>query len=57
MKVKTKDGKIISLGSTMAVFSGYGRVRWWEIEEFIPESYEIAMGWKENLKVPRDEET
>lgn len=57
MKVKTKDGRIIPLGSTMAVLSGFGRVRWYEIEEFIPEATEIASGWKENLKVPRDEKT
>ena len=55
MKVKTKDGKIVPLGSTLTVLSGFGRVRWYEIEEFIPEATEIASGWKENLKVPRND--
>ena len=57
MKVRTKDGKVIPLGSTLTVISGFGRVRWWEIEEFLPEANDIAMGWKGNLKVPRDEKT
>lgn len=51
MLVKTKDGKTIPLSSSISTKSGYGSVRWYDIVKFIPEAEEIAMGWKENLKV------
>ena len=52
MKVKTRDGKVIPLASSISVLSGYGSVSWYEIEEFIPEPHDYATGlWSGNLKV------